>query len=325
MDAQTVIDSYINDIAARLPRKLRNDVGVELRTLLTEQLTAAAAGRAPDEKLALEVVRRFGPPEEVASRYSPRGFQIIEPEHAPVFVKLSVACVAIQWAFTLPAVFTSRITFSAWWLGPGFGALAWVGALVVWFGLATWIRRNAPVDAANPWRPWALALAWLPGSGEWRPVDRRPYERQVARAELGAWPIGVALTIFFAAPAWFLGLFTPAGADTSWAQYGAYSAHFYHRLFPVLIALMVVRLGLCAAAGVNARLRDRLEVIRFGLWVCFVGLLYWGVFAWDIFAVPAVDALFKAWVMIYLFVNVIQMVLWVRHLVTRVRVPTSLS
>jgi hypothetical protein len=46
MDAQVAIDSYINTIAAPLPRRLRNDVGVELRTLLTEQLTAAAAAGA---------------------------------------------------------------------------------------------------------------------------------------------------------------------------------------------------------------------------------------------------------------------------------------
>ena len=148
MDAQAVIDSYINNIAARLPRKARNDIGVELHTLLIEQLTAAAAsiGRAPDEQLAIEVVRRFGRPEEVASRYYSRGFQIIEPEHAPAFLTLSAACVAIQWALTLPAVFASHTTLGEWWRSWGFSAFAWVGMLVAWFGLATWIRRRSPTD-----------------------------------------------------------------------------------------------------------------------------------------------------------------------------------
>ena len=325
MDAQVVIDSYINTIAAQLPRRLRNDVGVELRTLLTEQLTAAAAaaGRSPDEKLATDVVRAFGRPEEVAARYSPRGFQIIDPEHAPAFVKLSAACVAIQWALTLPAVFASRMTFSAWWMSWGFGAFAWVGALVVWFGLATWGRRRS-LDSGSLSPPWYEFLLWLPapGSGlvsEWQPVDRAANERRV---ELGALPIGVVVTIFLIAPAWFLGLLTRAGTNTSWALY---DEHFSRTLLPVLIVLMVVRLVLCATAGMSARLRAQLAMSRLGLPVCFVCLLYWTVFGWHIFANPVVDALFKAWLLIYLLINTIQIVVWTHRALTRVRVPTALA
>jgi hypothetical protein len=122
------------------------------------------------------VVRKFGRPEEVAARYSRRGFQIIEPEHAPVFVKLAAACVAIQWALTLPALFVSRVTFSEWWMSWGFGAFAWVGALTVWFGLATWARRRS-LDSGSLSPPWWEFLFWLPvpGNGlaaDWHPVDR---------------------------------------------------------------------------------------------------------------------------------------------------------
>jgi len=321
MDAQVVIDSYINNIAARLPRKLRNDVGLELRTLLVEQLTAAAddVGRPPDDKLAIEVVRSFGRPEEVAARYSPRGFQVIEPEHAPAFVKLSVACVAIQWALTLPAVFASRTTIGEWWLGWGLGAFAWVGLLVVWFGLATWIRQRSPVDPQSLSRPWTHFIFWLPLAADWRPFDYDAFERRV---ELGALPLGVVLTIFFIAPTWFLELLTPAGTDTSWALY---DEHFRQSLLPALIVLMVVRLALCAAAGIKVQLRARLEGIRFALWVCFVGLLYWTVFGWVIFGNPVVDALFKAWLLIFLLVNTIQIVVSFRRARTRVRVPKILA
>lgn len=317
MDAQAVIDSYINNIAARLPRTVRNDVGVELRTLLIEQLTAAAAdrGSAPDENLAIEVVRRFGRPEDVAARYSPRGFQIIEPEHAPAFVKLSAACVAIQWALTLPAVFDSRTRVDEWWLSWGFSALAWVGLLVIWFGLASWIRRRSPVDPESLSRPWTHWIFWLPQPADWRPIDRDAFER---RAELGALPLGVAFTIFFIAPAWFLERLTPAGTDTSWALY---DEQFRRTLLPTLIALMVVRLALCAVAAISSQLRATLEVFRFALWACFVALLYWTVFGWNIFAGPMADALFKTWLLMFLLVNTIQIVLWIRRAVTRVRVP----
>ncbi len=261
MDVQAVIGIYIDSIAARLPYRLRNDVGVELRTLLMEQLAAAAdAGRAPDEKLAVDLVRGFGLPEEVAARYSPRGFEIIEPAHARVFVTLSAVCVVLQWAFTLPAVFALRVTLRDWWRGSGFGALAW-------------------------------GACWSSGS-----VSGRG----------------------FIAPAWFLGFLTHNGTDTSWTLY---DEGFRRSMLPVLIVLMVVRLALCAMAGVNARLRARLDLVRFALWVCFVGLLIWTVFGWTIFGSHVADALFKVWLQVYLLVNVIQIVVWSRRALTRVRFP----
>ena len=319
MDAQAVIDSYINSVAARLPHRLRNDVGVELRTLLMEELANAgvAAGRAPDEKLAMELVRGFGLPEEVAARYSPRGFQIIEPEHASAFVAVSAACVVLQWALTLPAVFAARTTLGEWWSGWGFGALAWIGMWVIWFGLAAWVRRRSPADPHSFTTPWTHFIFWLPVPMNWRPFDRAGYER---RTELGALPIGVVVTVFFMSPHGFIGLFTRAGTDISWSLY---DDGFRRSLLPVLIVLMVVRLVLCAVAGFNARLRAKLEVVRFALWVAFVGLLAWAVFRWTVFAGPVADTLFKAWLLVFLLVNVIQIVLWIWRALTRVRVPLT--
>jgi hypothetical protein len=321
MDAETVIESYINSVAALLPRRLRNDVGVELRTLLMEELASAgaAAGRAPDEKLAMDLVRGFGQPDEVAARYSPRGFQIIEPEHARAFVRLSAVCVALQWALTLPAVFAARTTLGEWWRGWGFGAFAWVGFWVILFGLTTWARRRFPVNTENSTRSWAHFIFWLPASTDWRPLDRAGVDR---RAELGALPIGVVATVFFISPAWFLGFFTRPGADISWALY---DESFRRGLLPVLIGVMVARLVLCAIAGFNAHLRAKLDSIRLAAWVCFVGLLTWAVFGWTLFAASIADALFKAWLLVFLLVNVIQIVVSIWRALTRVRVPKTLA
>lgn len=108
MNAQELIQSYIDDVALRLPRTLRNDVGLELRTLLLDQLEAAAsaADRAPDAAMATALLRDFGRPEDVADRYRPRGFTIIEPEQGPVFVKLAAAGMALQWTLTLLLLLT---------------------------------------------------------------------------------------------------------------------------------------------------------------------------------------------------------------------------
>jgi hypothetical protein len=160
-------------------------------------------------------------------------------------------------------------------------------------------------------------IFWWPAAPDWRPFDREGVERRV---ELSALPLGVLATVFFVAPAWFLGLLTRAGTDTSWALY---DEGFRRTLLPVLIVLMVVRLTLCAVAGFSAQLRARLEMVRVGLWVCFVGLLTWAVFGWTLFASAMTDALFKAWLAVYLVINVIQIVVWIRRAFLRVRVPSG--
>ena len=135
-------------------------------------------------------------------------------------------------------------------------------------------------------------------------------------------PVGAILTIFFIAPAWILGHLLPAGTDTSWALY---DDHFQRWLLTPLIALMAVRLLLLAAVALNERRRARTETLRFGLWVCFVALIYWAVFGGRIFAHGISDALFKAWLLIFLLVNTIQILVWIRRAATRVRIPKTLA
>jgi hypothetical protein len=45
MDTQAIIEDYVNKVAVKLPRKLRNDIGLELRTLLVEQLRFSGTKR----------------------------------------------------------------------------------------------------------------------------------------------------------------------------------------------------------------------------------------------------------------------------------------
>jgi hypothetical protein len=323
MNAQELIESYVDDVALRLPRKFRNDVGLELRALLNDELKAAAAdaGRVPDADMTMAMLRAFGRPEDVAARYYQHGgFHIIEPEHAPVFVTIAVICVAIQWALTLPRVFSSPVTFGDWWLGWGLGALWWPGLLVVYFGAAAWIRRRWPVEPHSFTRPWTHWILWLPVAADWRPSLSR--ETLLWSKAPILVPLAAVVTVFFVDPAWLLDRLLPAGVDASWAQY---DDDFRRWLRVPLIALMVVRLSLFAVAAVNRRWRAPTEEIRFGLWACFVGLLYWSVFGWDIFASDLTDLAFKAWLSIFLLVNTIQIGVWLRRAVTRVRTPKTLA
>ena len=86
MNANDVIESYVTDVAAQLPRKQRNDVAFELRALLDEELQAKAeaAGRGADAAMATELVRAFGRPADVAARYRPT-LTIIDPADGHAF------------------------------------------------------------------------------------------------------------------------------------------------------------------------------------------------------------------------------------------------
>jgi hypothetical protein len=312
MDTQSIIGNYIQEVADHLPRSLRDDIGMELRGLLSEHLESAAhdAGRKADGDMAIDMLRKFGRPEEVAARYAPRGFNLVEPELSPWFAKLAIAGIAVQWALTLPRVFASEITLAQWWSRWDSWAFTWIGILVVWFGVASWIRRCMPVNPESHLRPWTHWIFWVPTTSNWVPVDREATERRAAK---GAFPIGVLAMVFFVSPAWFVG-----------PSLGAYDADFRQWLLLPLLAIMATRLALFALA-MNERWRAPTEGIRFALWVGFVALLYWALFGGHIFVNRTTDSLFKAWLLIFLLVNTIQIVVWIRRKATRVRVPRSLA
>jgi len=281
----------VNDIAARLPRKIRNDVGLELRSLLTEQLTAAgrASGRAPDPEMAMKVVNDFGQPDEVARRYRSGSLELIEPGQVPAFLKLVALTVGLQWALTLPRV--SQGSFSEWWLSWGLGAFWWVGVLLTCFAVMSWFRRRLPAGSdaarqpAQAWRPTARDLALQPGPA------------------VIQWSLSAVLIAFFAAPAWTVGHLLPGTTGGVWA---VYDDPFSRYLLPPLLAIMVARLLLFALVAVRQRSSDSVEIIRSGLWVCFVALLWWAQLRWQIFANVGVNLGFKSWLVIFLIVNTVQ-------------------
>jgi hypothetical protein len=268
--------------------------------------------------MVIGVLRRFGRPEDVAARYAPRGFELIEPQIAPWFMRLAVAGVVLQWALTLPRVFAADVSIGDWWTKWSVNALAWVGLLVIWFALATWVRRLRPVSPDARQRHWSHYFFWVPSTTDWRPIDREATERRAAK---GALPLAILTLLFFIAPAWFVGMFAWAGANPTWV---VYDPGFQRWLLLPILALMAARMGLFVAAR-NERWRAPTAGLRFALWVAFVALLYWALFGWSIFANRLSDALFKTWLLVFLVVNTIQIIVWIRRETTRVRLPASLA
>lgn len=88
--ANDLLERYLYKTGEELPKKQRDDVKAELRSLLTDAMEerAAEAGRAVDEEIAAQVLREFGKPETVAERYRPARY-LIGPRLFPVYRDVS--------------------------------------------------------------------------------------------------------------------------------------------------------------------------------------------------------------------------------------------
>ena len=160
MNANDVIESYVADVAVQLPRRQRNDVAFELRALIDEGLQdkAEAAGRDVDAAMAIEFLRAFGRPAEVAARYRP-ALTIIDPADGRSFLRATVIGLAIIWSAGLLVSLQQPIdsgwdllqAVGRWWGSIVIPSLWWPGVLVTWFAAAAWSRRRRP--QASQWKP----------------------------------------------------------------------------------------------------------------------------------------------------------------------------
>jgi hypothetical protein len=83
-----LIDLYTREVGRKLPEKMRVDIEKEIRSFIEDTLEdeAAVAGRIPDEAMVVDVLKRMGPPEKVATSYLPPRY-LIGPELYPHFIK----------------------------------------------------------------------------------------------------------------------------------------------------------------------------------------------------------------------------------------------
>lgn len=163
MSPHEVIDAYVNDVAGRLPRAKRNDVAMELKALLQEELQGKAdeSGRAADETMALELVRAFGSPDKVADRYRKPSFTIVPPTGTNQFVTLALGGLGLQWLITLPPAWQHAfipgrefVSIGSWWISHGIGAFWWPGFMVVLAMIGSWVRESRPPSLeVSQWRP----------------------------------------------------------------------------------------------------------------------------------------------------------------------------
>jgi hypothetical protein len=240
MHATAVIETYIDDTVRLLPRRQRDDVASELRSLLNEEMHARAqeSGRPADESLARELVRNYGHPNEVAARYQ-APWAIIDPADSTSFVRAAIIGAgtlllgAISMRLLSPRGTADNLV--------KIGILVWLGLLVVAFGVKNWIRRR-----------WPATVRW-----EHRDRDRA---NRVGTAVVV--PIATFFIVLYAAPGWVLDQISGGRLDTSWA---AYTADFQRWRLPCFIGLMVGLLALLSFVAIKGQWRRVTRRINIGL------------------------------------------------------------
>jgi hypothetical protein len=265
MNATEVIETYIGETVRLLPRRQRNDVATELRSLLNEELDARAqeSGRPPDASLALSLVRGYGRPNEAAARYQPPR-AIIDPADSTSFLRAAIIGAG---ALILFAAIGSRLPSLR---GTGdnlirIGILDWLGLLVVAFGIKSWIRRRWPATAP------------------WKPRDRDRANRLGTAVVV---PIATFFVVLYGAPTWVLDQISGGRMETSWA---AYTADFQRLRLPCFIGLLGGLIVLLAFVAIQGRWRRLTRCINIGLNMALACLILFFAVDGNIFQSSPVD------------------------------------
>ncbi len=290
MTANEVIESYITDVAQALPRKQRNDVAFELRALISEGLQdkAEEAGRTVDAEMAVEFMRAFGRPEDVAARYRPT-LNVIDPADGQRFLRATFIGLAIIWGVGFVALLQNISELGLlnaimkWWFGTMIASLWWPGVLVAGFGISAWVHRR-----------------W-PQTSEWKPRAAHRIEGGRTGMVMGliAMMCGVLILI---EPRWVLDFFWDGKAAPVAYQALTYTDTFLHRQAPWILGLLLLNIPLFIATIIKGRHTMMLQGLEtvFGLITCAV--LIWTVMDGPIFMAQASDQTAKfILVMIVLF------------------------
>lgn len=268
MIAEQVLQRYVREVAGQLPVKMRSDVTLELTSLLREDLQARAeaAGRVPDEALAIEVLESYGHPREVANRYHPR-WAVIDPADTRGFFMSVIVGFAVLVAFTVPSALLTPEKA----IDHGEILVTWIGLVTLYFGIKSAVQRK-----------WPKVQRWNP---------RKDPDR-VNRLAMATLILVTAITIALMAEpqrifAWLTG-------GRQFASTLDYDPDFRAYRLPWLFAVYIAQAVMVGILAVRGRWNPMLR--RFGA-ACSIGFV--AVFAWfradgPVMADPATDATIKA-------------------------------
>jgi len=272
LTTEELVDAYVADVARLLPRRQRQDVALELRALLREELDRS------DDPLAR--LRAFGRPAEVAARYG-RPLTVVDQADTRRFVRISVIGVLVIWL--LGAASASDVVH--WYWAYGIQALWWPGFLVVAFGVAGWTRRR-----------WPERFVWRP---------RRSASGVVSRSgRIAALVFFVAGTVVLVNAAWLL---EKIGAAPQAVQALTFDRGFAQFRGPLVLALMIAGLVHYLVVTIHGRWRPATRNIEVALGLCTCAVLTWALFAGPVYPSPDADRTVKFWVAVIVAVTLIDL------------------
>ncbi len=291
MEPNELIASYVADVARLLPSRIRNDVALELGPLLLEDLQARSetAARVPDAEMTLEMLQAFGHPSEVAARYHSR-WTIIDPSDTRNFVFAAVIGGALLAAASVP----TALLHPEQYRGPKEFLLGWLGVLVLYFGVKSWVLRRHPKQRG--WRP-----------------PRLNRSGSVLLVLL----IGVGI-VAYGAPQWLYAQVSGGQQLASWLDY---DPTFQAARLPWLLALWVGHGVLFIVAAVRGQWTSTLRWLNLAFSVGVVTVLTWFTQAGRVFAESVPNETAHAFLRAFVFVMLIDVSVKIYREVTRVRMP----
>lgn len=146
MDPNVLIETYVRAVVRQIPAGKREEIGLELRVLLTEDLAqrAQALNRPADEAMVFDMLDAFGRPADVAARYH-APWAIIDPADTRNFILAAVVLgLAAEGMLKAGLLGADNAPAGLWW----------VGLLVLVFGVKSLAQRTWPEK--HQWRPRSL-------------------------------------------------------------------------------------------------------------------------------------------------------------------------
>lgn len=309
MKAENWIERYVHEIGRHLPRRMRDDVQQELHSLLQEMFweRLEQTPETKEEQVALNLIREFGKPEEVALRYLPKQTLIGADSFPYYLVVLKVWLGIVTLLFAAATLYTLITRFPEaplTYLGENFGE--WFTSMLVNFGLITLIFAIA--ERVGAWRP-QKDSSWDP-----RSLPEHSDPNQIKRGELVA---GIVFLIIFIVilnffPNW-IGLIDVAGEQ--WGIVTLLSVEFYQHipwmtasaLLDMMVKVIVLGRG---RWEVSTRLAELLASL-FGIFVLY-RILNGG----EILVIPILTTLAKVGLRVTLIITLLDTIIKLYRLIT---------
>jgi uncharacterized membrane-anchored protein len=210
-----LIDRYVHAVSRQLPRKIREDVEMELRSSLEDSLEARSEGVTGDALKAhtVALLKEMGSPDEMATSYQPGSQYLIGPELFPTYklvtrIVLTVfsILVLVGVAMGLRAIATTDVNWFDWFEFVMEGLNTLITSGVFAFGLVTLIFALIQrFGNAKEFQPEAWDPSKLPAVTDEDVIKRGPGLEKI----IGGVIFLALLNIF---PHW-IGMFTTMGEN----------------------------------------------------------------------------------------------------------------